>query len=154
MFDQSGTTTTPTAGTASAQKPPPGRQRNSRQAAAIEDALTRAGGFSSAQELFTAISAAGDRVGLTTVYRHLTLLAQTDRADVLQSAEGEALYRLCGPHTETHHHHHLVCRVCGHTVEIAAPHIETWIDGVASEAGYTDVTHTVELFGLCPQHSA
>ena len=29
--------------------------------------------------------------------------------------------------------------------------MEQWAEKVAAEAGFTDVWHTVELFGLCPQ---
>ena len=134
-----------------------GRQRNTRQARAIETALAEADGFRTAHELFTAIRASGARIGLTTVYRHLALLADTDRADVVHTAEGEAQYRLCGPRgTEVpgEHHHHIVCRVCGRSVEVSGPEVEAWADRVAAAAGYTDITHTVELFGLCPEHSA
>lgn len=134
----------------------PGRQRTTRQAQAIEAALAQADGFRTAHDLFTAIRAGGERIGLTTVYRHLTLLADTDRADVVHSPEGEAQYRLCGPRDSTRpeeHHHHVVCRQCGRSVEVSGPEVEAWADRVAHAAGFTDITHTVELFGLCPQHS-
>ena len=32
--------------------------------------------------------------------------------------------------------------------------MEQWAEKVAAEAGFTDVGHTVELFGLCPQCAA
>jgi Fur family ferric uptake transcriptional regulator len=135
----------------------PGRQRTTRQAQAIEAALAEADGFRTAHELFTSLRAGGERVGLTTVYRHLSLLADTDRADVVHTAEGEAQYRLCGPRDSTHpddHHHHIVCRVCGRSIEVSGPEVEAWADRVAAAAGFTEITHTVELFGLCPEHSA
>lgn len=141
---------------APAEAPAKGRQRNTRQAQAIEGALADADGFRTAQELFTVIRGDGMRIGLTTVYRHLSLLADTHRADVVLNAEGEAQYRLCGPHSadgEDAHHHHLVCRECGRSVEVSGPEVEAWADRVAATAGYTQITHTVELFGLCPEHS-
>jgi Fur family ferric uptake transcriptional regulator len=133
-----------------------GRQRNTRQAQAIEQALGAADGFRTAQDLFTEIRGSGERIGLTTVYRHLALLAETDRADVVHTADGEAQYRLCGPRDSSNpdeHHHHIVCRVCGRSVEVSGPEVEAWADRVAASAGFTDITHTVELFGLCPEHS-
>jgi Fur family ferric uptake transcriptional regulator len=133
-----------------------GRQRNTRQAQAIEQALGAADGFRTAQDLFSEIRAGGERIGLTTVYRHLALLAETDRADVVHTADGEAQYRLCGPRDSSNpdeHHHHIVCRVCGRSVEVSGPEVEAWADRVAASAGFTDITHTVELFGLCPEHS-
>jgi Fur family ferric uptake transcriptional regulator len=47
------------------------------------------------------------------------------------------------------HHHHLVCRQCGRTVEIAGPAVEKWANTVAAEHGFSDVSHQLELFGLC-----
>ena len=32
--------------------------------------------------------------------------------------------------------------------------MERWAEQVAAEAGFTDVGHTVELFGLCPDCGA
>jgi Fur family ferric uptake transcriptional regulator len=133
-----------------------GRARNTRQARAIEAALGEADGFRTAYDLFAQIRDTGQRIGLSTIYRHLSLLADTDRADVVHGADGEALYRLCGPPEATgpaEHHHHIVCRLCGRSVELPGAEIEAWAARVAAESGYSDITHTVELFGLCPQHS-
>jgi Fur family ferric uptake transcriptional regulator len=44
----------------------------------------------------------------------------------------------------------VVCRFCGHTVEVQGPAVERWAERVAGEAGFIDVTHTVEVFGTCP----
>ena len=49
------------------------------------------------------------------------------------------------------HHHHLTCRNCGRSVEVEGRAVEQWAEKVAAEAGFTDVDHTVELFGLCPE---
>lgn len=136
----------------------PGRQRNTRQAAAIESALADADGFRTAHDLFATIRSAGERIGLTTVYRHLSLLADTGRADMVHTTDGEAQYRLCGPRSgvesvDDGHHHHIVCRQCGRSVEVSGPEVEAWADRVAAQAGYTEISHTVELSGLCPEHS-
>ena len=34
-------------------------------------------------------------------------------------------------------------------MEIAGPAVETWAQRVAAEHGFTDLSHTVEIFGLC-----
>ena len=132
-----------------------GRTRMTRQSAAIEDALREADGFRTAQELFDQVRNSGQKVGLTTVYRHLNLLAELGRADVVHRADGEAQFRLCGAHAEPaeEHHHHVVCRVCGRSEQVSAPEVEDWAERVARAAGYTEISHTVEVFGLCPEHS-
>lgn len=130
----------------------PGRVRQTRQAAAIEGLLREADGFRTAQEVHDELRHRGDRVGLTTVYRHLNLLAENDLVDVVHREDGETQFRLCGAAVDTHHHH-LVCRICGRSVEVEGPEVEAWAERVAAAAGYTDISHTVELFGLCAEHS-
>lgn len=115
----------------------------------MRDVLRSAGGFRSAQDVFTSLRGQGETVGLSTVYRHLQALVDDGVVDVIHTADGEATYRLCGE-TGGSHHHHLVCRQCGRTQEIEGRAIERWAGEVAGRHGYTDVDHTVELFGLCP----
>ncbi|MFM7499388.1 MAG: Fur family transcriptional regulator [Actinomycetota bacterium] len=107
--------------------------------------LERVGGFASAQELYQMLRRDGDGIGLTTVYRALQSLLDDKIVDVLRREDGEALYRLCGEA----HHHHLVCRSCGSTVEIEGSSVEKWAEAVAQEHRFREVGHTVELFGLC-----
>lgn len=76
---------------------------------------------------------------MTNVYRTLQVLADAGGVDVLRTDEGESVYRQCS----AGHHHHLVCRTCGRTVEVAGPAVERWADQVAAEHGFTDVRHTV-----------
>ena len=125
---------------------PTTRVRATRQGAAVEAALAAAEGFRSAQDLHAELRRRGDAVGLTTVYRHLTTLADNGTVDVLQIGDGEAVYRLCG---SDRHHHHVVCRACGASVEVDDPDVEAWAAQVAARAGYTDISHTLEVFGTC-----
>ena len=55
------------------------------------------------------------------------------------------IYRRC---SDTHHHH-LVCRSCGATVEVEGPTVEKWTRSVAAAHGFSDVSHTLEIFGTC-----
>jgi Fur family ferric uptake transcriptional regulator len=130
------------------------RVRATRQGAAVDAVLRDADGFRTAQELYDALRHRGESVGLTTVYRQLRVLADAGEIDVVHRPDGEAQYRLCAvADTVDEHHHHLVCRECGRSVEVEGPEVEAWAERVAKAAGYSDVTHTVEVFGLCPEHS-
>lgn len=120
--------------------------RATRQREAVAVALEAAGGFRSAQELHEDLRRAGDRVGLTTVYRTLQALAEAGEVDVLRTGEGEAVYRRCA---SDDHHHHIVCRSCGHSVEVEGPEVEAWAAKVARRHGFSDAEHTVEIFGVC-----
>lgn len=117
----------------------------------MRDALQAAGGFRSAQDVYTALRAEGSSVGLSTVYRHLQSLVDDGVVDVIQTPDGEATYRYCGDALAGHHHHHLVCRRCGRTEEIEGLAVERWAGEVAKQHGYAEVDHTIELFGICPQ---
>lgn len=121
-------------------------RRRTRQGALVTEALGATEEFQSAQEVFATLRAGGNNIGLTTVYRHLTDLAERGAVDVLRSADGENWYRKCEAEA---HHHHLVCRACGKTVEIKSTAVERWAERVAEAAGFTDVGHTVEVFGHC-----
>ena len=140
------------------RRAPRSRQRFTRQGAAIDALLIEcADSFQTAQWLHEQLRKRGDSTGLTTVYRHLRKLNDDGAVDAVIQSNGETAYRLCGPATSddppARHHHHLVCRQCGHTVEIEAPEVEVWTRRVARQAGFTNVTHTVEIFGECDRHS-
>ena len=120
--------------------------RPTRQRAAVSGVLDELDEFRSAQEIHAMLRQRGHGVGLATVYRTLQTLATAGEVDVLRSAEGEAVYRRC---STGGHHHHLVCRRCGRTVEVAGPAVERWAEGVAAEHGFAEVSHTVEVFGTC-----
>lgn len=121
-------------------------KRMTRQRAAVFELLDDTSGFRSAQQLHTILTESGHSVGLATVYRTLTALADAGDVDVLRSDDGESLFRRC---VRTEHHHHLVCRDCGRTVEIDANAVEKWATRVAQEHNFVDVDHTAEIFGLC-----
>ncbi len=101
--------------------------------------------FVSAQELHEKLSREGRRIGLATVYRTLQAMAEEGILDTMQEGT-ETLYRYC--ETEEHHHH-LMCRRCGKTVEIALAGAEDWVRSIATANGFSDVDHTLELIGLC-----
>jgi Fur family ferric uptake transcriptional regulator len=124
----------------------PATIRNTRQRAAVNALLREVEGFHSAQQLHAMLRDRGDRVGLTTVYRTLQGMADSGEVDVMRPPGGEHLYRRCSEG----HHHHLVCRSCGRAVEVAGPAVESWASRVAAANGYVDVSHTLEIFGTCP----
>jgi len=120
--------------------------RPTRQRRAVAAALQGFEDFRSAQHIHDLLRRSGENVGLSTVYRTLQALADGGEVDVLRTEEGEALYRRCS----ATHHHHLVCRSCGRTVEVEGPTVERWADAVADRHGFSDVSHSLEIFGTCP----
>jgi Fur family ferric uptake transcriptional regulator len=119
--------------------------RSTRQKRALADLLDGSDGFRSAQDIHAELRSRGENVGLTTVYNQLRSLVQEGQVDSVRSDDGETLYRRCG----AEHHHHLVCRFCGRTVEVQGPEIERWADEVARANRYVDIQHTFEIVGTC-----
>ena len=120
--------------------------RRTRQGEAVLNVVLGSDNFRSAQDIHAELRASGRAIGLTTVYRHLSLLTDLGRLDALQTAEGEVVYRRC---RSEQHHHHVVCRRCGAGSEVSLPDLEHWAESTAEALGYSDVTHTVEIFGVC-----
>lgn len=119
--------------------------RSTRQRRAVAQAIDGLDRFSSTQSVHERMKAQGESVGLATVYRNLQVMADAGEVDFIRNQHGEMLYRQCG----RVHHHHLVCRRCGRAEELAGDAVEQWVTQSAADHGYTQVSHEVEIFGLC-----
>lgn len=134
-----------TASEPDAPRRPGARTRSTRQFQAVTAELSESLDFRSAQDIHAAMRRGGSSIGLATVYRALQTLVDAGEADVVKTDTGEAVYRRCS----STHHHHLVCRRCGRAIEVQGPAFERWADRMAAEHGFTDLRHTLELFGVC-----
>jgi Fur family ferric uptake transcriptional regulator len=124
----------------------PNATRNTRQRGEVLALLEDVRTSHTAQQLHGMLRERGAKVGLTTVYRTLQLLVDAGEVDLTRLPGGDQLFRRCS----RRHHHHLVCRQCGKTVEVTGRGVERWAGGIAADHGFTDVGHTVEIFGNCP----
>lgn len=112
----------------------------------IEQTLSELSRFATAQEITDILRHRGTRIGTTTAYRNLQLMADQGKLDIIH-LNGETLYRTC---IDRHHHHHIMCRSCGKTIEIEIPGLEQWIEQAVAKLHYTGVTHELEIYGICP----
>ena len=124
------------------------RTRRTRQQEAVAVFLRGRDTFASAQEIWAGLREDGSTIGLATVYRAVQALVDEGEIDALRTDDGESVYRHCG----AGHHHHLVCRRCGRTVEVEGPAVERWAVTVAADHGFTDIEHTLGIFGTCDRH--
>lgn len=123
--------------------------RATRQRLSLLEALRGRDDAVTAQELHAALRDAGEDVGLTTVYRTLAALADTQFVDTFDR-DGEQAYRLCG----RTHHHHLVCETCNAVEEITAEEVEAWVGKVARRRGFRVTGHRADIFGVCADCAA
>lgn len=124
--------------------------RATRQRAAILEVLAADRSFLSARQIHARLERRARDVALATVYRTLKSLSRQGTLDTIPG-ESESLYCLC---RSSEHHHHLVCRSCGISVELENPALESWASRVADEHGFEAVDHTLELYGTCRRCSA
>lgn len=121
--------------------------RRTRQRSAIASLISATDSFQSAQEIHHLLRSTGEVIGLSTVYRTLQSLAEAGEIDVVINADGESVYRRCGQGRGLHYH--LVCRICGHAVEVAADTIDRWVRSIAREHRFSEAVASLTVFGIC-----
>ncbi|MEK0450560.1 MAG: hypothetical protein RL088_2828 [Verrucomicrobiota bacterium] len=115
---------------------------------AMLSVLIKEHGPFSAEELHKKIGVAGCDV--VTVYRSLQAM---EEIGVLRRCDfGDGTYRYEFNHGE-HHHHHIICRVC-RSVETLDMCVADGLERLARQKGYQNVTHTLEIFGVCAKCAA
>lgn len=127
------------------------RMRKTRQLEAVLSVVRGMTDFQSAADIYTKLQVNGNPVGLATVYRNLAALEEDGVLDTVRSADGTTLYREC---QSSGHHHHLVCRSCGKTEEFHLKGLEETLNEMGRKMGFSALSHTVELTGLCSKCSA
>jgi Fur family ferric uptake transcriptional regulator len=120
--------------------------RSTRQRAAIAAVMNDLDSFLSAQDVHALLRERDAKVGLSTVYRNVQAMVARGELDAVRRDDGEVLYRKC---VTDDHHHHLVCRRCGYSVEIENEDLERWTKTAARRHRFSQVTHDLEIFGLC-----
>ena len=87
---------------------------------------------------------------LVTVYRSLAAMEEINLVRRCDFGDGSYRYEF---NTGKHHHHHIVCRVC-HGVKTLDACVVGSLERMAQEMGYANVTHTLEIFGVCGECQA
>jgi Fur family ferric uptake transcriptional regulator len=80
-----------------------------------------------------------------TVYRCLGTLEETGL--VRRCDFGDGIYRY-EFNTGEHHHHHIICRICA-SVKTLDVCFADGLERMVRQMGYANVTHTLEIFGIC-----
>jgi Fur family ferric uptake transcriptional regulator len=99
----------------------------------------------SAFTLFEKLKKQGNKIGYSTVYRTLRLLAKADLAQTIKFG-GEIHFE----HKFGHKHHdHFICSKCGKTIEFTSPTIERIQNQLAKKHNFQTQKHTLIIYGLC-----
>lgn len=100
----------------------------------------------STDELFRLVKKKDDRIGFTTVYRTLKLLAECGLASEVAFHDGVARYE---HQYNRRGHHHMVCTECGGSVEFFSPEIEKLEQEIGRKHHYTTTRHSFQIYGIC-----
>jgi Fur family ferric uptake transcriptional regulator len=121
--------------------------RKTLQRESIARVLRASERFRTAQEIHVQMRLDGEPVGLTTVYRHLQIFVDEGVVHTVQLEDRQTAYRWCG---DSEHHHHLVCRRCGTSRQLVDTGFEERVAEATDGQGFTELTHSFEVFGVCP----
>lgn len=102
----------------------------------------------SAQELHDHLKTDDTPVGIASVYRVLELLSSLHLVQRFDFDGGTSRYEPALP--DGHHHHHLICNICGEVRPFHDDRLERAIAGAARAADYAVADHEVVLRGRCP----
>ncbi|HOQ97770.1 MAG TPA: Fur family transcriptional regulator [Anaerolineae bacterium] len=123
-----------------------GRRKLTRPRQAVLDTIAEADTCLSPAEVYRRAKARYPRLGLTTVYRTLELLADLG---YLQRVHGDG-----GCHSyaavQRHHSHHLLCSCCGRTEEFACGSLDPLVEALQATTGFHIEGHILEMIGVCP----
>src|SRR5499427_1733411 len=100
----------------------------------------------STDELFRLVRKKDERIGFTTVYRTLKLLAECGLASEVAFNDGIARYE---HQYNRRNHHHMVCTECGSSVEFFSTDIERIEREVGRKHKYLTTRHTFQIYGVC-----
>lgn len=98
-----------------------------------------------AEEIYRAILASGEDIGLATVYRVLTQFEAAGLVKRHRFGDENSVFEL----NQGSHHDHLVCVKCAHVEEFVDEVIEARQRGIAEKAGYEMTDHSLNIYGIC-----
>jgi Fur family ferric uptake transcriptional regulator len=103
-------------------------------------------GHRSVEDIYRSVKQLDPRVGYTTVYRTMKLLAECGLAREIDLADGITRYE----HLFNHEHHdHMICMECGTSIEFFNSEIEAIQDAASRQLGFKVVDHKLQIYGLC-----
>jgi len=102
----------------------------------------------STDELAQLVKKKDPRIGFTTVYRTLKLLAECGLASEVAFHDGIARYE---HQYNRRNHHHMVCTECGGSVEFFSPEVKKLEEEIGRKYNYLTTRHTFQIYGLCEE---
>ena len=100
----------------------------------------------STDELYRLVKKKDPRIGYTTVYRTLKLLAECRLASEVAFHDGIARYE---HQYNRRSHHHMVCTGCGSSVEFFSNEVDKLERDIGRKYHYMTTRHSFQIYGVC-----
>ena len=111
----------------------------------ILGSVRHAGAHLTATQILEEVRASYPYVDASTVYRTLAAAKELRLVSETNLDSGDNRFEWIG----SHHHHHLICRVCGASCEVDEHHFDTLATALDQETGFAaDLSH-IAIFGIC-----
>jgi Fur family ferric uptake transcriptional regulator len=103
-------------------------------------------GHRSVDDIYRVVREKDPRIGYTTVYRTMKLLADSGLAREIDLADGITRYEHLYNHA---HHDHMICMQCGLSIEFYNAEIEAVQDAASEQLGFRVQDHRLQIYGFC-----
>lgn len=100
----------------------------------------------SSEDLYRLVKLEDMSIGQTTVYRTLKLLTDAGLAREVRFGDGRTRYER---NHKFPHHDHMICTVCGATIEFFSPELKATQEAIAAEYNFKTRQHSLRIFGTC-----
>lgn len=98
------------------------------------------------EQLYNEMKKINPKIGYSTVYRTLKLLADCGMASVHHFGEDDAKFEVVH---KAQHHDHLVCEKCGRIIEFTHEGIEEFQKDVAKQHDFLVRNRELQIYGFC-----
>jgi len=120
--------------------------KDTQQRRAVLSVVVASGEYLSPAEVYAKAKVACPRIGLTTVYRTLEILADLGVVRRVHLQQGCHSYALAS----AGHRHHVICSTCQGTIEFEGCDLSEVVQSAVHQTGFRVEGHWLQLFGTCP----
>jgi Fur family ferric uptake transcriptional regulator len=124
------------------------RQRGFRatpQRQLILQAVQAGKGHSTPEQIYSRVTRTAPTLNRATVYRTLDFLVAQHLVTCADVGAGGKVYEMASDHP----HHHLICEICGHSVQVDHDWLQQAFQQIEREHGFCVKTDHLALFGIC-----
>lgn len=103
----------------------------------------------SVDDLVFELQEQGEKVGRTTIYRHLEALAEQGRVRKYQTPQGVMMYQHIADSSECDTHFHMMCKSCGRLYHVNCKLMQALSEHIYADHHFQLDARETTLLGIC-----